>query len=354
MCGLLAYRWQHQERMDQIKLEKQRLEEEARKTQAQELEAGKRARHEEKLKERGAAICEEKREEERKAREAKVQEEQALLEKRFEAEQKAQEEQRTRECREREAKKNEEQRSREAAEQKELQKEEERHLSKPATVMREHVEKQMQLLDADPEILKEMEVNGMSCYMAAESWVCGENELQERCLEALRDVPPEVVQSVAKSASMRSDTNIFRKRFEFGEGNATTGHYFQLYLMKQSWPLTKKVSVAVMIWGMTFECNKVVEYFREVCSEIPIFDESTETDRVLTSTHVHGFCGKRVDEMWEAVPRTTKKFTGKYQMQREQIPIFKSNALDADKVNSIFKAMEYQACERALLTINSS
>lgn len=185
--------------------------------------------------------------------------------------------------------------------------------------------------DADSAILGTLEAKGFSFFTDPAHFETSLDNVEAATQSALQNLPKEMKVAVIRSLSVCSSTSFLKQLFTFENGQGTFAK-----VMVRCAETNGRKSIAVLPYGMSFECSKVVESYKTVETPVPIFDEeivsvpsSTNWFRTTYTTHKR----RRLDHT---------------AIVREQVPVFKQDVLSVEKLNQVMEALEIVASKKAL------
>eukprot|EP00406_Dinophysis_acuminata_P034935 CAMPEP_0179368154 /NCGR_PEP_ID=MMETSP0797-20121207/83956_1 /TAXON_ID=47934 /ORGANISM="Dinophysis acuminata, Strain DAEP01" /LENGTH=297 /DNA_ID=CAMNT_0021083751 /DNA_START=26 /DNA_END=919 /DNA_ORIENTATION=+ len=199
----------------------------------------------------------------------------------------------------------------------------------------------------DTSILQELEVQGFGHHFKATAFKCKKHEVEKMCQTALANLPPETAQAAATNASTASEIMDSQKDFVFAGG--TRGQYNHFVIRRQdAVDGSDESAVALLVYGMSFDCGKVVEGFEETEEEVPIFEDIAVQHLQESHKEAAWFgTGASINKYTSRTERRVKE----YKTKKTKTPVFKQTVMNAAKVQKVFDALEYRASQDAVQTL---
>lgn len=222
-----------------------------------------------------------------------------------------------------------------AQEGRRIQKEEdsatEELLMKPRVDLLRTATTQVATLDPDSQVLKQLETVGFSYYMDPVFFKTDNQHVEQNVKDVLHAMPEKSRSAIARFLATSQDAYGKKVFFEFNDGRGELTH-----LVYKTVSRGGVKSIALLPYGTTFECSKVVEKFEEKTEAVPIYERVAK--EVKDSA---GLFSTSYKTEWENQYVKTEYSVTK-------IPVFKQHVLDVDKQHAMMRALEFQAHQKAL------
>jgi len=180
-------------------------------------------------------------------------------------------------------------------------------------------------------VLESLDSEGFK-FFAAPAYFCASiDRFETSARAALSELPTEMQEKVVTLLTESTQCQAQQKVFTFSEGQGNFATV--MYKMKES---KGQKACAVLPYGMTFDCARVVDHYQTIEIPVPIHNKVPRS--VLAES---GFFTNTYRTEMESVHVRTETRT-------ESMPIFKPAVLSVDKLDKVMKALEYKASKKAL------
>eukprot|EP00406_Dinophysis_acuminata_P005335 CAMPEP_0179222890 /NCGR_PEP_ID=MMETSP0797-20121207/6949_1 /TAXON_ID=47934 /ORGANISM="Dinophysis acuminata, Strain DAEP01" /LENGTH=260 /DNA_ID=CAMNT_0020929737 /DNA_START=26 /DNA_END=809 /DNA_ORIENTATION=+ len=208
-------------------------------------------------------------------------------------------------------------------------------------------ESEQQMARESHERQRQHSINKENHEIQSNSLQMKKHEVEKMCQTALANLPPETAQAAATNASTASEIMDSQKDFVFAGG--TRGQYNHFVIRRQdAVDGSDESAVALLVYGMSFDCGKVVEGFEETEEEVPIFEDIAVQHLQESHKEAAWFgTGASINKYTSRTERRVKE----YKTKKTKTPVFKQTVMNAAKVQKVFDALEYRASQDAVQTL---
>ncbi|CAE7246102.1 unnamed protein product [Symbiodinium sp. CCMP2592] len=208
-------------------------------------------------------------------------------------------------------------------------------LKRPRVEMVQQAQSQVAHAPANEEdVLKELETNGFTFYSCPQYFVAEEGRVEQAANDALQQLPSNTRTTVARLMANTEESAGAQMIYEFKDGQGE--------LTKLVYKVSKtgsKKAVAVMPFGASFQCAKVVKGHTTTKETVPVF-----ADQPREQLAEKGFFTDTYKTVYE------RKQVGVKTVERME-PIFDEKVLSVDKQTEMMNALETRASRKVLKEI---
>jgi len=189
--------------------------------------------------------------------------------------------------------------------------------------------------NVDTMILQTLEAKGFKSFLDAVVIKAKSSDVMDAAMSVLRDTPHEIRKDIAMQLQHCSEMRGVKDIFTFNNG-----HGVQAKVLVKSKEVGDSKSIALLAYGMSFECKKVVDHFKTLITTVPhpIYEDQAKS--VLESK------GWFTDTY--RTEKVRKLIRTEVETKKEQIPVFKQDVLDIKMLTLVNEALEFEASKKAL------
>jgi len=199
-------------------------------------------------------------------------------------------------------------------------------LTKPRTDMIRYAS---EVPAVDTSILQELDAKGFQFFMDPIYFKPKSGHVHADTMAGLSKLPENMAKEVANILANSHEASGKKDIFTFHEGK---GEYATV-IYKQS-EFKGQQAVAVLSYGMSFDCAKVVEGYKKVEEPVPIYEDVIE--KTVKETN---FLGTEYENV------TVKKHVCT-EMRVNHIPVFREEVLNVEKMHRVMSALEFMAGQK--------
>ena len=211
-------------------------------------------------------------------------------------------------------------------------KDEQQILEKPKNALVQQAQKQVAHQQESDALLNKLETSGFSFHSMPVVFVVDNHKTEEACLQALDQIPKGTAEKVARLMAITEESSSMKTIYHHsnGRGEISTVNF------KVTQTGGKK-SVALLVYGASFEAANVLERVEKVTREVPIFKDVPV--QILAEEGIFGSRTYRTAYRTQQVG--TERIT-------EEKPIFKEKVLTVQQQREMMESLETQACRLVL------